>query len=236
MTNPLFASPRGCAPVGTAASHSRTFILLLRLHLPLVCRCVRTVTTIYPNIPLLDAAAASIGRFITSDNHNLKYLGVTGEWWSMMHHDHLHYCVIFQSVLVVIALEPPARRCSLCLQASLRSSATTRGTPQATSSRSSTAWRTPTRREWWSCQCARVVVVPSVALAYCPPLSAPPCDDCPHSLLLPALLLLLLLSQPAAPRHQLLLQAAQRRQLLLVLLLRQQHRATLLPRRNRRRC
>lgn len=37
-----------------------------------VYECVRTVTTIYPNAPLLDAAAASISRFISADNHNLK--------------------------------------------------------------------------------------------------------------------------------------------------------------------
>ena len=38
----------------------------------IVFECVRTVTTLYPNAALLDAAAASIARFIQSDNHNLK--------------------------------------------------------------------------------------------------------------------------------------------------------------------
>tara|TARA_B100000524_G_C23634057_1_gene364260 strand:- start:377 stop:1489 length:1113 start_codon:yes stop_codon:yes gene_type:complete len=42
----------------------------------IIYECVRTVTTIYPNVHLLEAAASHIGRFVSSDNHNLKYLGI----------------------------------------------------------------------------------------------------------------------------------------------------------------
>ena len=44
----------------------------------IVYESVKTVTTIYPNPILLDAAATAISRFIRSDSNNLKYIGIKG--------------------------------------------------------------------------------------------------------------------------------------------------------------
>lgn len=44
----------------------------------IIYECVKCITRIYPDHSLLELAASSISRFISSDNHNLKYLGVTG--------------------------------------------------------------------------------------------------------------------------------------------------------------
>ncbi|CAN0334943.1 unnamed protein product [Ascophyllum nodosum] len=69
-----------------------------------VYECVRTVTTIYPNAPLLDAAAASISRFISAENHNLKYVGVTG--LASIVRDHPKYAQEHQ-MAVIDCLEDP---------------------------------------------------------------------------------------------------------------------------------
>jgi AP-4 complex subunit epsilon-1 len=37
---------------------------------------VRTITAIYPEKRLIEAAAEATSRFITSDNHNLRYVGI----------------------------------------------------------------------------------------------------------------------------------------------------------------
>jgi AP-4 complex subunit epsilon-1 len=70
----------------------------------IIYESVRTVTTIYPNNTLLDAAAAAIGRFITSDNHNLKYLGVMG--LAAIVKDHPKYAAEHQ-LAVIDCLEDP---------------------------------------------------------------------------------------------------------------------------------
>lgn len=44
----------------------------------IVFETVITVTSIYPNPVLLDVAATSISRFMRSDSHNLKYMGIKG--------------------------------------------------------------------------------------------------------------------------------------------------------------
>jgi AP-4 complex subunit epsilon-1 len=44
----------------------------------IVYECINTVTAIYPNTVLMDAVATAISRFIRSESHNLKYIGIKG--------------------------------------------------------------------------------------------------------------------------------------------------------------
>lgn len=43
-----------------------------------VYQCMKTITNIYPSIPLIESSANLVSAFITSQNNNLKYTGVTG--------------------------------------------------------------------------------------------------------------------------------------------------------------
>lgn len=70
----------------------------------IVYEAVHTVTMIYPNPLLLDAAATSISRFIRSDSHNLKYIGIKG--LAAIVKDHPRYAVDHQ-VAVIDCLEDP---------------------------------------------------------------------------------------------------------------------------------
>ena len=42
-----------------------------------VYECICTITRIYPSPQLVEIAARSVGRFLRSENNNLKYLGIT---------------------------------------------------------------------------------------------------------------------------------------------------------------
>lgn len=44
----------------------------------IIYEAVRTATSIPPSARLLDIAANAISRFIAADNHNLKYIGISG--------------------------------------------------------------------------------------------------------------------------------------------------------------
>ena len=70
----------------------------------IVYEAVNTVTSIYPNPLLLDAAATSISRFIRSDSHNLKYIGIKG--LASIVKDHPRYAADHQ-MAVIDCLEDP---------------------------------------------------------------------------------------------------------------------------------
>eukprot|EP00605_Chrysophyceae_sp_TOSAG23-4_P000251 GSChrysophyteH1.ASY1.ANO1.288.1 assembled CDS len=70
----------------------------------IVFETVITVTSIYPNPVLLDAAATSISRFIRSESHNLKYIGIKG--LAAIVKDHPRYAADHQ-MAVVDCLEDP---------------------------------------------------------------------------------------------------------------------------------
>ncbi len=44
----------------------------------LVFECLRTATMIYPSQSLIDCVSVTVSRFLSSDSHNLKYIGITG--------------------------------------------------------------------------------------------------------------------------------------------------------------
>jgi AP-4 complex subunit epsilon-1 len=80
------------------------FVCQVNLEVVIVYEVVKTVTTIYPNTVLLDAAATSISRFIRSDSHNLKYIGIKA--LTAIVKDHPQYAADHQ-MAVIDCLEDP---------------------------------------------------------------------------------------------------------------------------------
>ena len=44
----------------------------------LVYQCLKTITYIFPSQPLIDSSTNTVSRFLSSESHNLKYIGITG--------------------------------------------------------------------------------------------------------------------------------------------------------------
>jgi AP-4 complex subunit epsilon-1 len=70
----------------------------------IVYEALRAVTTIYPNEVLLDAAATAISRFIRSDSHNLRYVGIQG--LAAIVRDHPKYAADHQMAVIDCLLDP----------------------------------------------------------------------------------------------------------------------------------
>ena len=66
---------------------------------------VRTITAIYPSIQLLETAASHIARFVGSENHNLKYLGIKALAGIVQVNQ--KYALAHQMVVLVECLEDP---------------------------------------------------------------------------------------------------------------------------------
>lgn len=56
---------------------SPTLFPLTQTSTAVLYQCVITCTSIYPSSQLVELAARAVGRFLRSDNNNLKYLGIT---------------------------------------------------------------------------------------------------------------------------------------------------------------
>eukprot|EP01039_Chlorochromonas_danica_P004528 gene4528-4966_t len=69
-----------------------------------VYECINAVITIYPNGTLMDVAATAISRFIRSDSHNLKYIGIKA--LAGIVKDHPRYAADHQ-LAVIDCLEDP---------------------------------------------------------------------------------------------------------------------------------
>lgn len=64
----------------------------------IVYEAVRTVTAIYPSPVLLDIVAAAVSRFMRSDSHNLKYIGIKG--LAAIVKDHPRYALDHQMAVI----------------------------------------------------------------------------------------------------------------------------------------